>query len=108
MTRRNGRHHQPDALRTSTFDDASLCRAVEVRFKWLLADWLRIRGEPLSVPNNLYADMFRWRTMAVRHKGGDLRDTPSEIKSLRAVAQWTVSVNRALHNQEPVTVDWGD
>ncbi len=108
MIRRNGRHHQPDALRTSTFDDANLCRAVEVRFKRLLADWLRIRGEPLTPPDCLDADMFRWRQMAVRHKGGDLRDTPSEIKSLRAVAQWTVSVNRALCNQEPITIDWGD
>ena len=81
---------------------------LENRFLDLCESYLRITGNPLVVPKSLDADMLLWRTMMVRHKKVDFRNTEDEFKSLKNIAQWTVDVNNKIRNQEPKTIDWGD
>lgn len=89
-----------------TEDNYSLCAAVETRFLDLCGAYLRIRGEELKIPPSLQGDMVLWRTLAVRLKSGDLRNTEGEIQALRNVAQWTLDVNCEIRNQASVTIDW--
>ena len=82
-------------------DTYALCHAVQDRFIDLCAAHERIKGTKLVPPKELDKDMLLWRTMAVRFKEGDLRNTHSELIALENVAQWTLDVNCALRNQPP-------
>lgn len=78
---------------------------VESRFLDLCHLHLRLRGTKLEVPKELQSDMVRWRRMVVRHKSGDFRHRESEMKALKAIAQWTLQVNAQLRNQAVLKVD---
>jgi hypothetical protein len=107
MNRRNGKPtRHPDRLIESPMDNVTLCIAVEDRFKTLLEQYFRVTGDQLAPPPSLAKDMYRWRTMAVRFRRGDYRNTDAELKSLRTIAQWTVDENCKLKNQEPKKVNW--
>ena len=93
-------------LHPSDLDTVELGQAVEDRFLDLCGTYLRIRGETLPIPQQLYPDMLRWREMRVRHRAGDLRNTESELRSVKALAQWTVDENLALRGQQAVVVEW--
>ena len=108
MSRRNGNSRGNDPLRPSTMDTVALIRAIETRFLDLCGAYLRIRGYKLQIPSILRADALRWRQTALRHRKADFRNTQTELKSIRAIAQWTVTVNALIRNQDPVEVDWGD
>lgn len=108
--RRNGHSKRIhfNRLRPSVPDTIALADAVEVRFIELCGSYLRIKGEHLVPPRSLNQDMLRWRQMRVRHKHGDFRNTEAELQSTRAIAQWTVDVNRRIRNQEPMKIEWLD
>ena len=82
-------------------DYIALGLAVESRFLELTKAYLRIKGIPLEVPEDLYNDFIRFREMRVRHEQGDLRNTDDEIKSLKEIAIWSLAVNSAIRNQKP-------
>ena len=110
MTRRNGRPkriHQ-NRLHPSAADEIALAQAVGERFINLCGAFLRIRGTQLAPPADLDADMLRWRTMCVRHRKGDFRNSRAELLSTRAVAEWTLAVNAELRNQPKPVVEWRD
>ena len=97
-----------DLLQESPRDMITLSLAVEDRFKSLCDTHLRLRGKQLTIPKSLQADMVRWRTMAVRHRAGDFRNTNTEKKSVRAIAQWLVNTNCELRNQVTHQLTWKD
>ena len=107
MSKSNGSIHR-NVLVASTQDTVELALAVELRFLELFHTHRRIQGTQLEVPLELNAAMLRWRELRVRHKAGDRRNTADELSSTRMIAQWTVDVNRLLHNQKPIKVIWSE
>jgi len=95
-------------LKPSSLDTVELACAVEDRFLDLLASYLRVKGQPLAVPVELNADMLHWREMRVRHRQGELQNTEAELKSTRAIAQWTLDQNNLLRGQPKMTMEWRD
>jgi len=108
MSKRNGKAIHGESLKKSTQDDVALSIKVEEGFLTICELWAREHGEPLPIPKELDVHLFRWRTLRVRHRQGDFRNTESEKKSTRVVAQWTIDVNRKLRGQEPVKLQWVD
>ena len=112
MTKRNGKpkfkQHFPDRLVPSQPDDYCLARKVEENFLNVCLTYKRINGEEISIPPHMDSDIIRWRQMRVRHESGDLRHTGAELRSVKAVAEWTISVNAKLRNQKTPTIDWKD
>jgi len=130
MNRRNGKLIHSNRLVPSSYDEVSLCQAVEDRFLDLTRSWQRIKGESLPIPAELDKDMLRWRQMRMRHRCqkcgnkevlvlpgksiccsycggfGDYRHTEAELKSLRTIAEWTVDMNCVLRNQPKITLNW--
>ena len=86
-------------------DTVALADAVESRFLDLCGSWLRIRGNELPIPPSLDADMLRWREMRIRHLAGDFRNTEAELKSTKAMAQFTLDMNCDLRGQTPQKLD---
>ena len=108
MTRRNGKVIHGEALKNSSRDDTALAVKVEEGFLTICELYAREHGEPLPIPKELDQHLFRWRSLRVRHKQGDFRNTESEKLSTRVVAQWTIDVNRKLRGQEPMKLQWVD
>jgi hypothetical protein len=84
------------------------CVAVDERFRTVCARYQKIWGVDLLVPESLRSDLFRWRQMISRYNKGDFRHTEAELRSLKAIAQWTVDVNSSLCNQPTIKIDWGN
>jgi hypothetical protein len=97
-----------DLMLPSQPDTVALGEAVEGRFLDLCGAYLRIKGEELTPPPDLDSAMLLWRTMRVRHKRGDYRNSRSELAAARTMAQWTLSENCRLRNQPDVVVQWRD
>lgn len=95
-----------DPLLSSTPDMIALAEAVESRFLKLCEGWLHKRGEKLPISKLVHRDLFRWRQMRVRHRQGDNRNTQSELKSTKAIAQWTVTMNCELRGQPDKQLVW--
>jgi hypothetical protein len=93
-------------LQPSTPDTIALATAVEDRFLEICPLYFKRTAMQLVPPASLDADMLRWRTMRVRHKSGDFRNTEAELKSTQAVAQWTVDVNCQLRGQPTQQIVW--
>ena len=106
--KRNGRPRHTDVLVLSTEDNAQLSIAVEQRFVEVCALHARVRKYDLVPPAYLDADMRLWRTMAVRHKKGDYRNTVDEILAIKRIAQWTLDVNSELKQQPQKAHEWPD
>ena len=79
---------------------------VQERFINLCGTYERVMFEQLVPPVSMDADFLYWRTMALRHRSGDLRHTEAELRSLKAIAQWMVDENAKLRNQKPRKIDW--
>ena len=94
MTRRNG--HAADRMKPSCRSVVEGCVEVRERFLVLCRLWRHNMGEDLLIPQDLDRDVLLWRTMAVRHKRGDFRNTASELKALKAVAAWTLEVKARM------------
>jgi hypothetical protein len=82
--------------------------AVETRFLDLCKSWIRIKQEEIPIPDSMSRDFFLWRQMRVRHAQGDSRNSESELKATKAIAQWTVNMNNILRNQPETVVQWKD
>ncbi len=98
MTRRNGRIHG-GRLTPSHPSLIAGSEAVEERFVRLLNSWHKAKGEQLLPPPSMNGDLKRWREMVFRFRKGDFRNTEGELKSLKAIAEWTLAMNAKLRNQ---------
>ena len=94
------------SLTTSIPDTIALGQAVEERFISLLDDYLRIRGVHLLPPTCIEKDLSLWRSMRIRHRRGDFRNTEEEEKAVKVVASWTLDINCELRNQPRKKLDW--
>lgn len=101
-------HRENSKLKPSLDGDIKLCFEVQERFLGLLESFYRIKHERLIPPPELDVDMKQWRTMAVRYRQGDFRNTRDELLSLRRIAQWTLDENNKLRNQPLEVIDWID
>jgi hypothetical protein len=107
MSKRNGRVHKgPEILVHSDPDTVSLVQAIGERINTVFDTYRRTRGMDLAVPDSLQPDMLRFIAMADRHQHGDFRNYPSEAKAARTVAQWSVTVYRALRGQKDEKIQW--
>jgi len=95
-------------LRPSSQDLIVLILSIETRFLDLTHAYLRITGVQLPIPESLNADLLLWRTLRVRHKKGDHRNTEDEVKAIKNIAQWSLDENNKLRNQPPIKLEWGD
>jgi hypothetical protein len=89
-------------------DAYELGAAVETRFLDLCKSWLRIKQEEVPIPDSMNRDLLLWRQMRVRHKQGDRRNSESELRATKTIAQWTVDMNNTLRNQPEAIVQWKD
>lgn len=110
MGRRNG-NGQPqypsiENLVPSDNDLVQLGLSVEQRFLELTESYIRIKGIRLVIPTSLQPDAMRWRRMVMRHRNGDYRNTPSELKATRAFAQWTLDINCEMRGQVKQQIVW--
>ena len=109
MTKNRGKGRWADnMLRPSDQDTIALCQEVQVRFLELCQDYLRCKNVQLAIPKDYDKDMFLWRTMAVRHRGGDLRHTKDEKSSLQRIADWTLKVKCSLVGKAYEPIEWRD
>lgn len=97
---------EPDVLKPSKPDDIHLCEAVAHRILELQGLTVRLTGMDLVIPEELRRDQVRYMRMIGRFQDGDFRHTPSEMQSLKTIAQWTVDLNCMLRGQEPKIVQW--
>ena len=97
-----------NVLQKSTLDNVQLGLAVEERFLEVCKLYLKERGVELITPYDLDSDMLLWRTMRVRHKKGDFRNTKDEERSVRKIAQWTLDVKLRLCDQPAKVLEWPD
>jgi len=81
------------------------CLAIEERYNTVRDRFFRKWGVPLLIPSDLDSDFKRWRQLATRYREGDYRHTEAELKSMKAIAQWTIDVNCSVCGQPPVKVD---
>ncbi|MCK9570099.1 hypothetical protein M0R72_14240 [Candidatus Pacearchaeota archaeon] len=93
-------------LQSSSPDTIALAAAVEERFLELCPLYFKQTAMQLVPPKSLDVDMLRWRTMRMRHKHGDFRNTESELKSTRVIAQWTVDEVCKLRGQPSKKILW--
>ncbi len=108
MTYRSNGHARihSNVLAPSSPDTIALGLAVEERFNAVFNLHVRLRGLQLAVPQSLDKDMLRWRTMRVRHKSGDLRNSEEELRSTKSIAQWTCDTNSIVREQPIKAVVW--
>lgn len=107
--KRNGRGKPSihgNRLKPSSQDVIALANAMEERFLILCGKWKQAKGDNLPIPEDLWQDLLRWRTVQVRHKIGDFRNSDAEWESMKVFAQWTVDVNCELCGQPPKKLEW--
>lgn len=93
-------------LMPSDADAVGLAEAVKNGLKQLIHLYRRTRGTDLMFPKELDADVLRWRTMRGRHERGDLRHSEAELKSTKALAQWSLDVKCDLCGQPRKKLTW--
>ena len=107
MSRMNGNKEiHNNLLMPSTVDEIELCKAVHNGFLTCCELYQKEHQMNLVPPQSLENDIFKWRTMSVRHRNGDIRHTEAEYESLKVIAQWTIDVNCKLRGQDPKKVVW--
>lgn len=106
MSRRNGAAKRfPDRLVPSTLDAIQFCIAIEQKFLELCKLHRQHYGTDLLPPPYIDKDMLRWRTMRLRHRQSDWRNTDAEFKSLKTIAQWLLDVKCDICNQPRIKLD---
>lgn len=103
--KKNGQKIHMQPLVPSLQDTVALGFAVTDRFIDLCALYLREKHEELAFPSHLDSDVLLWRTMVIRHKKGDFRNTEDELKSTKRIADWTLQVKCALTGQKYKPLD---
>lgn len=92
----------------SKADDISLTYEVAKRLLDLADFHLYTKGSPLIVPSGLQADYDRFIKVKQRHMAQDYRHTEAEMRSVKAIAQWSCDVNCELRNQPRKEIAWKD
>jgi len=92
----------------SNRDDIAIVYEIQKRLVELRDRFCKVSGNDLIIPPNLKADFIRYNMVFGRYKEGDFRHSESEKKSIRAIAQWTVDLNRSICGQTPLKLEWRD
>ena len=95
-------------LELSTPDDITLTYEVSKRLLDLADAHLRIRGVELAIPIDMQLDFVRFQQVKQRHINQDYRHMDAEMRSVKAMAQWSLDVNCALRNQPRKQLTWKD
>lgn len=95
-------------LKPSGDDTIALGFAVHHRFLDLTETYARIKGTALMPPKSMNRDMLLWRSMVVRHKSGDHRNSDDEKRATRRIAEWTLLEKAKLAETEPNKITWKD
>lgn len=91
-----------NVLVPSTKDQQVCCVAVNEKYIEMCGLCRRINGADLKPPESLLPDIYRWRQMFVRHNThGDFRHTEEELRSMEAIAQFTLNTDKELRGQDP-------
>lgn len=94
-------------LEPASSDTFALTQAVQERFIDTFNLYFRVHDVQLIPPVSLDRAMFLWRTMAVRFKNGDLRNTEDEREALKLVGDWIHEEHCKLTNQTYEPIQWG-
>ena len=106
MTKRNGKHI-PGILLLSKPDDVQLAIAVERNFLYLCQMHVKQKGMELPIPDFISSDIRQWRALRVRHKVEDFRHSEAEMRSVKAIAEWTLEISAELRGQKkPEKIVW--
>lgn len=108
MKKSNGRPIHMNVLHPSTMDVVMLGDATEERFKIVLGRWFRAYHVEIVPPSELDRDMELWRTMRIRHREGDYRNTDDELRATQRIADWTHMKNCEVCNQKYTPIKWGN
>lgn len=103
---RHGKAIHLNVLLPSEKDTVALGHAVQERFIEVCGLWLRTKGYEIVPPIELNQDMLLWRTMCMRHKQGDYRNTEDELRSTKRIANWTLKVKKQIVDQVFVPLEW--
>lgn len=95
-----------NVLRPSKRDAVHLGVAVQERFLTVIERHLRVYGVPAIPPSELTSDMVLWRTMVLRHRDGDYRNTDDEWHATTRIADWTLKINELCTGQKLAKADW--
>jgi len=109
MSKRNGKKRKRihgEQLVQSTEDMVQLGAALAPRFSLTVSMYRDRWGTPPRIDADRKASIVLWRTMAVRHSTGDWRNTESEEKATKEVAQWCLDLYRMLRGQLTETIKW--
>ena len=109
MSKGNGRARtvHTDRLAPSSREVLELLAALEPRFLTVHELYGRMTGgEPLSISSWMQQHFVRWRTVVVRHRRGDPRNTSSEWQSMKEVAQWSLDEHCRLRGQGSKRLIW--
>lgn len=106
MSKRNGETIHVGTLQPSTPDTVALAQAVEERFLQLCNQYRQVKGNVLVFPESMDRDVMRWRMMRVRHRSGDFRNSEAELRSVQAIAQWSLDIKKDICGKERVKLVW--
>jgi len=97
-----------DRLLPAKPDDVMLVQEVHARWREVEGLHQRLRGVPLLIPGALAPATLRFRSVFSRFLQGDYRQTESEKKAVREIAQWLVNTNAELRGVTPTVIQWVD
>jgi len=107
--RGNGKPIHAEMLKPSTPDCMALAREMEKRFLIVCELYGRIsEGRPLPIPEGMQVHLVRWRQVVTRHRRGDFRNSVSEWKSMKEVAQFILDWGCRLRGQPQQKLIWSE
>ena len=77
------------------------CYEVHQRVALVSNMYLKAKGVTFVPDGDLAKALQRWKTMTDRHQRGDFRHSEDEMKAMKFVANWTLTLNAKLRGQEP-------
>lgn len=123
MSRRNGHKHRalihtgklhashPNMLQCLGLDcphdgcAVRLAAEVEYRVRQVVDIYGKITGNQFKPDGDLKTEFLLWRSMILRHKGGDFRHTEKEYRAMGVNMQWSLDLNCKLKGQSPKKLD---
>lgn len=97
------------SLKPMSADDMALIHELSKRILDLHELHLRVYGVEKMIPKDMEVDFKRFN--ALKHRCyvlHDVRASESEVKSVRAIAQWTIDVKKQICGQPTQVLQWRD
>ena len=88
--------------------EVGLAREIEQKTIEVAAMYRRRYHKKLIPDGDMTKALVLFRTMRMRHAKGDYRHTNSEKQAVKAVAQWSLDVDRLIRNQSRMKLQWAD